>query len=488
MRQGIAAGVAGGIIWLAGAAFAQEEGRPAGVLQLVPGLSLQSDLRYPKGQAPHWNGIGRAIEVAVNVRNPKGGERPDKRGLYLTSVGGAPAFVFEYADGAACVFDIKGLNGALVPGVTTTLALANSRLHTQQPFEKTVVVPGNAIEEAINAQGWKDLVVGAPAELTPGAECGLGMFATGQWGGEISITPNAAGDFTLAGHVDQLGSRGVKQSVVFGPIEARNLTPPRDPRELRLEQTRTASLPDGVLPIMDASTLPRPNYKANSVIINMRSIDDIGFVLASNGDSVDMLASAEWSAPQNFGAATADIGPKLRPGINVVVLGLHNKAFAYGMGKWAYDFSILIDQKEVWRKSDLQRASGVGIRWWKALIVEVKPDDTMDVRALTAEEGERLEPTIEMINANFVQNFGVDRSSSAFAGQLFVGALVSGLTGGGGNGYQGSGPAYAGRGLTDDQVAEELIRRGNEAPPPPPPPPPPTPAYNPFYDCPNAPC
>jgi hypothetical protein len=180
----------------------------------------------------------------------------------------------------------------------------------------------------------------------------------------------------------------------------------------------------------DSSLLVQSPAVVKRLSVALKQIDDIGLVLVRQPDGqMQMVTGAEWHVNNNGGSATADVDPHLKPGINLVIFALHNKAFAFGAGKWSYDFSLIGDGKVLWRGSEGRREPGVGLRFWKAFSVDRQPNGTMRIALADASQLATLTPMITRLNEELVKNYGSEQSSANLAATTLLNGLAGGSSG-----------------------------------------------------------
>jgi hypothetical protein len=186
-----------------------------------------------------------------------------------------------------------------------------------------------------------------------------------------------------------------------------------------------------VLIAPDSSLLVQAPAVVKRLSVAIKQIDDIGLVLVRQPDGqMQIVTGAEWHVNNNGGSATADVDPHLKPGVNLVIFALHNKAFAFGPGKWSYDFSLIGDGKILWHSYDGRREPSVGLRFWKAFSVDRQPNGTMRIALADASQLATVTPMITRINEELVKNYGSEQSSANLAAAAFLSSLIGGGTGG----------------------------------------------------------
>lgn len=109
-------------------------------------------------------------------------------------------------------------------------------------------------------------------------------------------------------------------------------------RPISMHTARNRAVPQatssGVLLDSDSSPLIHAPAVVKHLSVALKQIDDIGLVLVLRPDGqLQIVTGAEWNVRNNGGSAAADVDPHLKPGVNLVILALHNKAFAFGVGK-----------------------------------------------------------------------------------------------------------------------------------------------------------
>ncbi len=231
----------------------------------------------------------------------------------------------------------------------------------------------------------------------------------------------------------------------------------------------------------DLSPVPETPRASRSLGLTMSRIDDFAFAVVVTPDGHwNGVAQAEWHQG-DLGASREDLARHFQVGDNVLIVGLHNKRFAFGPGRWSFSFELSGDQGPVWTTSGGSPGGGVGIRYWKPMIVTKTRAGHYTVR--TAPE-DKLGPLIERMQAFdrwLARTMGSETSSMAMA----AGALTRSLTASTGGGRSAA---------HDDMIEAMTLRKQVEddqaraAPPPVAPPMTPIGGANGLYGCPNPPC
>lgn len=172
--------------------------------------------------------------------------------------------------------------------------------------------------------------------------------------------------------------------------------------------------------------------RGTSLKVRMRNIDDIGLVLVATPDApLSIVGGAEWTAQNGGGAATVDLGGRLKQGRNLVALLIHDKRFAFG-GKWAFDFELVIDGSPIWSQRQSGGTRGAGIKWWTAFSVEKQSNGTLVVEPASVDQLDALGVSISAMNSRLVRDYGEERTVLGLvAGALALG-IASDLLGGSG--------------------------------------------------------
>ncbi|MCR9128690.1 MAG: hypothetical protein NXI12_04150 [Alphaproteobacteria bacterium] len=166
---------------------------------------------------------------------------------------------------------------------------------------------------------------------------------------------------------------------------------------------------------------------SSGLAARMRNIDDIGLVAVMAPDGViQNAAAAEWTAAGGPGYGQADLAPYLDDGVNAVFFLLHNKIFNFGVGRWAYDFELSDAAGQVlWRGADTAPQRFLGIRFWKAFLVEVRNGRIVSIRAANAQESAEFQPLIDQMHALMSEEFRVEESAGNLAAALLIAGIMS---------------------------------------------------------------
>lgn len=130
--------------------------------------------------------------------------------------------------------------------------------------------------------------------------------------------------------------------------------------------------------------LPPPDnsYKGNivtkqRVVTYMYDVDDIGIAMIWNANGVKTVDVCQWQSGVH-GNSKKDITPDLTIGDNYLVFALYNKIYlgfgVFAGGKYSYDFSLDIGDKEIWRNSNYVNNNKDGIKYWKVIKINVTKD------------------------------------------------------------------------------------------------------------------
>lgn len=148
------------------------------------------------------------------------------------------------------------------------------------------------------------------------------------------------------------------------------------------------------------------------VSVKLSKIDDFGFVLvrAPDGDT-RIVKTIEWSVFGRSESGDNSLNDHLKPGVNLAVFALHDKAFNFGNGKFSYDFTLLGDGAALWRNADVSRSTKVGIRYWTAFSIEKRPDGLLAVKPASSEQYATLNPAIAQLDSTLISQKGREESS-----------------------------------------------------------------------------
>jgi hypothetical protein len=194
--------------------------------------------------------------------------------------------------------------------------------------------------------------------------------------------------------------------------------------EQRKKELEAQLLAEQKLPMPDKVSAVAPSKPSRSLYVELQNIDDIGYVLIRKEDgNWSVAAWAEWTlsgAMPVQGTASAEIGKDLGIGRNVLVIGVHNKRFPFGPGRWLYNFQIRNEENIVWSNSGGQDGGGIGTRYWKTLVAMRSANGLISVRDATVEEVAEIFPRMIRFNTAMISRFAAEDS--------VANAIVSGAT------------------------------------------------------------
>lgn len=116
---------------------------------------------------------------------------------------------------------------------------------------------------------------------------------------------------------------------------------------------------------------------SQSVKIYLDDVDDVGLAMLWNANGANTIAQCEWNSGVP-GSDRREISHMLTRGDNYIIFALYNKVYVgFGLfagGKYSYDFSLDIDEKEIWRSTKTVRENTMGIKYWKVIRLNVSKD------------------------------------------------------------------------------------------------------------------
>jgi hypothetical protein len=170
-----------------------------------------------------------------------------------------------------------------------------------------------------------------------------------------------------------------------------------------------------------------PVRGAHHITVSMSDIDDLGLFIVITPDGRTHVASgAEWTVQNQGGSATENIDKYFKPGRNGLIFLLHNKAFSFGPGKWAFDASLKADARTLWSARRGSGGGGIGIQFWKGFYVTRKPNGAFDVEASYGSATAKLKPAIATINQRLISGAGTEQSAYGAMANVMAGAVFSG--------------------------------------------------------------
>lgn len=376
---------------------------------LVSTISLPIDGNYPQGYSPKWSLVGGQKPVTMRfedfvVRRPLTDQAPAS--LSFRDVNGEPTLAFNIG-GLTCMATIAPAGLAVLSAQPTQFQLVNFRRADNRP-------------------------------------CAAASNYVRSWTGQMALSSNLNGDINLQLLLQAYSDRGqLTYRYSLTTAEPNQLTPAlaadavqRDARLAAEREARAkADLEARKLPAADLAALSSAAKPGSKLQVTMKAIDDIGFLVVKTPDGKwQPLATAEWSARGGPGSADVPIQDSLKIGDNFLIFGVHNKLFAFGVGKWSFDITLASDSQVLWAKTHAATGGGVGIRYWKAFVVNKSAKGALTLKAASAAQTQTVVEKMEEMNAWLQRDYGTENSVIGLA----IDAVVNDMFSSGGS---ASGPA-----------------------------------------------
>jgi len=180
------------------------------------------------------------------------------------------------------------------------------------------------------------------------------------------------------------------------------------------------------LPDSDFTPLATKSKAARQVIIKMSGVDDLGFVAAVDDKGAwKLLGAVEWSAGVQ-GAGEFALAGKLPDGGYTLVVGVHNKMFQFGPGRWSFRFQLDGDGERIWEQTGGTAGGSVGIRYWRAFRLTVQKGQlTVSYPFLHHLRG--VHQTMVAFNDSLIRDHGQEQSAVAAVLGAAVATLASSM-------------------------------------------------------------
>jgi hypothetical protein len=365
---------------------------------LVSTISLPVDGNYPQGYSPKWSIVGGQKPVTMRfedfvARRPLTDQALANLGL--RDVNGEPTLVFSVR-GLTCMATIAPAGLAVLSAQPTQFQLVNFRRMDNRP-------------------------------------CAAASSYLRSWTGQMALSSNLAGDINLQLVLQGYSDRGqLTYRYSLTTAEPNQLTPELAAaavqRDVRVAAEREARVKADIearkLPAADLATFGSTAKAGSRLRVTMKAIDDIGFLVVKTPDgNWQPLATAEWSARSGPGSADVQIQDSLKIGDNFLVFGVHNKLFTLGVGGWGFNVTVASDTQVLWTKSYAEQGGGVGIRYWKAFVVNKTSSGALTFRPATDAQTKTLVPKMEEMNAWLQKDYGTENSVAGLA----IEAMLQGL-------------------------------------------------------------
>jgi hypothetical protein len=283
---------------------------------------------------------------------------------------------------------------------------------------------------------------------------------TREWGANITLAAAPSGDVKMdleftteadrKGRQSLLTAQGVAISNRMTPEAATADIAQRAEAAKRAEEARRAAIAAMQLPEPDLSMLEGAPRPSKSLILEFAQADDLAFavVISTDGKWVGAV-EAEWNGG-NPGQARGELTGHFKQGDNLLILGLHNKRFAFGPGRWSLAAQISDDKGPVWTRTVGAAGGSVGIRYWKPFLVAKARNGQLTVRAATSEQTAPALERMKAFNNWLIREMGSETSMMAAVAGAVTQSLIS-STGTGG------------RPLDDDDIEIERTKSGGSS-------------------------
>lgn len=376
---------------------------------LVSTISVPIDGNYPQGYSPKWSLVGGQKPVTMQfedfvARRPLTDQAAAS--LSFRDVNGEPTLAFNIG-ALTCMATIAPAGLAVLSAQPTQFQLVNFRRADNRP-------------------------------------CAAASNYVRSWTGQMALSSNLNGDINLQLLLQAYSDRGqLTYRYSLTTAEPNQLTPALAAdavqRNARLAAEREARAKADIearkLPAADLAALSSAAKPGSKLQVTMKAIDDIGFLVVKTPDGKwKPLATAEWSARGGPGSADIPIQDSLGIGDNFLIFGVHNKLFALGVGKWSFDVTLASDSHVLWAKTHAATGGGVGIRYWKAFVVNKSAKGTLTLKAASAAQTQTVVEKMEEMNAWLQRDYGTENSVIGLA----IDAVVNDMFSSGGS---ASGPA-----------------------------------------------
>lgn len=298
------------------------------------------------------------------------------------------------------------------------LVVSSSRSSNSSPLEgalnATLKFNGQAVEAVLNTTG---MMRGARINgLRTGDNCKLffkngdileGKCDTSEFSGIIR-SPNESRrrtdvSFTTSASNVTDTAEQAKQSALAAEEQAKQ-------RAIAAEAQRQEAIAARQLPQPDSEPIDFPVSAFRSLRVRLSNMDDSGYVFVRTPDDKWDDLVVEWNAGVP-GAGEKDFSNSLKAGRNFLIVGVHNKVFQFGAGKWSYMFEILGDNKPIWRKGGGAIGGGVGTRYWRPFIVFKAKSGALNILDPTLKELDQIVSRMKSFNENIIRERGVETSS-----------------------------------------------------------------------------
>jgi hypothetical protein len=379
---------------------------------LVSTLSLPIEGNYPQGYSPKWSIVGGQKTLTMRLENfVVSRSRNDEARVTLSirDLNGEPTLEFGIL-GSTCMATIAPAGLVVLSAQPTQFQLVNFRRADQGP-------------------------------------CSRASKYERSWTGQMALSSNLNGDINLQLVLQTFSDRGaLTYRYSVSTVEANQLTPAlaaaaverdaqfaaeRAQRDARLAVEREARAKADIearkLPSADLAELGSNTKAGSKLRVTMKGIDDIGFLVGKTPDGKwQPLATAEWSAGGGPGRADVSIQDSLKTGDNILIFGVHNKVFALGAGKWGFDVTLTSDSQVLWTKAHAAIGGGVGIRYWKAFVVNKSAKGALTLKAASAAQTQTVVEKMEEMNAWLQKDYGTENSVMGLAIEAMVQEMFSG--------------------------------------------------------------
>lgn len=154
----------------------------------------------------------------------------------------------------------------------------------------------------------------------------------------------------------------------------------------------------------EGSTLGK---EIHDVTVKLSDIDDLGLVMVQNPEGVfRLIKEVKRTATTGTGVGSVSLNNYLEPGMNLVILALHNKTITFAKNKWSYDFNLLGDGASLWHEAKKQFGRDSGIKFWMAFSVEKHANGLLSLKKASEGQLIKLGPSIVDFNEWLVKNRG----------------------------------------------------------------------------------